>query len=95
MKFNLEKSNSEWKLSFEIPITVKRNNPYAEEDCGLMDNIIGLIDKDKFGLAKTIDMSYKGKADQYTDFFLDLSFFMDEKEFEQLCEKNKISIIKL
>ena len=95
MKFNLEKSNNTWKFNFEIPITVKRNNPYSEEDCGLMNNIVGMIDENNFGFAKMIDMSYKGKADQYTDIFLDLSFFMEKSDFEKLCEKNKISIIKL
>ena len=64
---NVYKKND--KLVIEIPLIGERHNPYDEDHKVEMDNIIGVIAGDEFGFAYQIDMAYKGKADQYTDFF--------------------------
>ena len=61
-----------------------------------MDNIVGLIvpvkersDPD-IGFAYNIDMAYKGKPDQETDFFY--KYHGHKNDFIKLCEKLKIEI---
>jgi hypothetical protein len=78
-------------LIIEIPLKVKRHNPYTDEDVGEMDNIIGIIDKDRYGFAYQIDMDYKGKSDQWTDIFYD---FFNKAEFVKFCQDNNIEVIE-
>lgn len=83
-------------LVIEIPLKTTCSNPYSESENETMDNIIGLIihheGYDECGFAYRIDMSYKGKDDQWTDFFY--KEFGDCDEFKELCEKLKIAYIE-
>ena len=86
------------KLIIEVPLKQKRFNCYDDSEW-LGDNIIALIEKQKncnvpeMGFAYRIDMSYKGKGDQWTDFFF--KYFGEQKDFEELCEKLKLDIAYL
>lgn len=87
------------KLVIEIPLKTKRYNPYMEMydedgdgDCGPMDNVVGIIDGSEIGFGHWIDMSYKGKSDQNTSIMY--HWMGSHDEFEDFCNKNKISIIK-
>lgn len=80
------------KLVIEIPLTVKRNNPYDDEEQEEMDNIIGIICGNEYGFANLIDMSYCGKADQWTNNFY--NYFGSEKDFIFLCKKLGIDYYK-
>jgi hypothetical protein len=44
------------------------------------------------GFCYRIDMSYKGKSDQWTDFFF--KFYGDDAEFVSLCRGLKIELVK-
>ena len=89
-------------LIIEIPLTTERYNPYMPEgprcsDPILMNNIIGMISFDnngnkEMGFCHAIDMSYKGKADQYTGIFYQ-HYDDTNKGFEELCKKIGIGII--
>lgn len=92
------------KLVIEIPLKTKRYNPYLDKEIGEMDNVVGLIirtyaySKDslpeeidtKMGFAYNIDMLYKGKMDQETDFFY--VYDEDEKDFVKLCRRLKLEV---
>lgn len=84
-------------LIIEIPLYQKRSSPY-EKGTWQGENIIGVIEPEpncsdnKCGLAYRIDMSYKGKPDQHTDFFY--IHFEGEKDFVKICKKLDIEIIK-
>jgi len=87
------------KLVIEVPLTVNRYNPYSNSIVGKMPNIIGLIlldpknNNEEMGFAYRIDVSYKGKNDQWTDFFY--KWFNDRESFEKLCKKLKIDVVIL
>jgi len=82
-------------LIIEIPLKQKRFNPYDDSEW-MGDNIIALIMEHKncnvpeMGFAYRINMEYKGKCDQWTNFFF--KYFGEQKNFEKLCEKLKIDI---
>ena len=66
------------------------------QSLGEMNNIAGLIGKDKYGnedlgFVQLIDMSYKGKDDQWTSIFY--HYYGTEKEFEALCKEIGIGMI--
>ena len=83
-------------LVIEISWFQKRCNPYDDSEW-MGDNIIALIIQQKncnwseMGFAYRIDMSYKGKDDQWTDFFY--KYNGEQKEFEKLCKELKIDIV--
>jgi len=86
------------KIIIEIPFYSKRTDPYTpDEDVGEYPTLIGIIvNKDgcneEYGLAYTIDMSYKGKPDQWTS----INFYFDgeKEEFKKLCKKLGIEIFE-
>lgn len=73
------------KLIIEIPLKTKRNNVYNEDLDEEMYNIVGMIEDNKCGFCYAIDRSYKGKDDDYTDFFYE--YMGEEKDFIKLCYK--------
>ncbi|MFA6547407.1 MAG: hypothetical protein WCT11_00490 [Candidatus Magasanikbacteria bacterium] len=79
-------------LVIEIPLQVRRCNPYDEKEQSLMSNIIGVIDGNDYGFAHCIDMSYSGKADQISSIFY--HFYGSEEQFEKLCSEVKIDCYK-
>jgi len=90
---SIEKNN----LVIKIPLKTKRYNPYEADTTEEMDNIVATIDKDKhgneeMGFCNCIDMSYKGKGDQHTDFFY--KYWGEKEEFKKLCKELKIDIIE-
>lgn len=90
-KFSTNKDN----LIIEIPIKQEISNPYMEEVIGKMDNITGLITKDKdgndeVGFAHLIDRNYKGKDPDVSDFFY--KYWGEKEEFEKICKELKINI---
>jgi len=83
--YKIDKEN----LIITIPRFTTRNNPYSEEYHPKMDNIIGIYeDEYNNGLAYRIDMDYKGKDDQYTDYFFKLNG--EKEEFNEMCKDLEI-----
>lgn len=80
-------------LVVEISLKSKRYNPYDEEDEGEeMDNLIGLVEGEiDMGLCYRIDMSYKDKGDQWSDYIIKWQDGIES--FEKLCKDLKIEII--
>ena len=95
MKITKEKN----EMIIKVPLTTKRCNPYMEdEEQEDMPNIVGLVihhrkkgHYDESGFAYNIDMSYAGKSDQWSDFFLKLD---DEKEVKRLCLEFGLGLVK-
>lgn len=89
MKITKDKNN----LIIKVPLKAKRYDLYSDKFLGNRDNICGLIVKDKGniekGFAYLIDMGFKGKDDQVSDFFLKYYDY----DFESLCKELKIKII--
>ena len=86
-------------LIIEIPLKEKRQTFYSmdEGDPEEMDSVVGLIGLDQYGnddmgFCKLIDMSYKGKDDQWTSLFYH-HWEGNAEEFEALCKKLGIGII--
>lgn len=76
------------------PLLVDRYNPYVGDLTGIkMENILGLFEKDKCGFAFWIDMDYKGKADQYTDYFY--IYEGDQEVFMKKCLELGIGIVEV
>ncbi len=93
IKFNDE------EITFTFPRNGKRYNPYDEDnDYGLYPYFTGLIvrhnkngsDWDEMGFAGTIDMTYKGKGDQFSDFIV--MWDGDEDSFKDKCKELEIDI---
>ena len=86
-------------LIITVPLKTRRFNPYndmagEDPDTGEMSNIIGLYENDYTnGLCYTIDMDYKGKDDQWSDYFFRLDG--THEEFEEMCKYLKISYVEL
>ena len=70
-------------LVIKIPLLTERYNPYMDESVGMMPNIVAVISGRDMGFCYRIDMSYKRKDDQWTDFFF--KWFGEQDEFEKLC----------
>lgn len=93
--FKLTKEDGNWKMELTVPVVARRYNPYDEEPGDEYNNIAGLIDHrmSEYGFCHVIDMSYKDKGDQFSSNFIDLSPFMEQEQFEALCNENGIDII--
>jgi hypothetical protein len=86
----MEITKTKTDLVIKVPLSVNRYNPYmGDEPVGEMDNIVGLIYHDKgfdeCGFAYWIDMDYKDKGDQISDFWL--KYPGSEGDFVELCGK--------
>jgi len=77
-------------LVITVPLKTITCNPYDDRKF-IIDNIIGVIDGNDYGFAYVIDMSYKGKSDQYTEIFYIWSG--SQEDFEIFCHNNHIGII--
>lgn len=76
-------------LIITIPLKTFRSNPYDEDYQEEMDNLIGLYEGEyNNGLAYRVDMSYKGKDDQWSDYVFKLNG--SREEFEVMCKELKI-----
>lgn len=80
-------------LIIEIPLEQTRYNPYDDDADPnykgfIGPNILGLIEGEECGFCYLIDMSYKGKADQWTNMFFTFSGSPDD--FRKLCKELKI-----
>lgn len=86
-------------LVITIPLKTQRFNPYKEMAgrngyVGEMDNIIGFYENEySNGLVYRIDMEYKGKDDQFTDYFYKLNGSL--KEFEEMIKELGVGVIYL
>ena len=84
------------KIIIEIPFYNERSNPYDQSFHEQMNNIVGLICPEKgcsepeMGFSKNIDMSYKGKPDQETDFFY--KYWGKKEDFIKLCKDLEIEV---
>ena len=93
---NMKVYKKDKKIIFEFSEEKKRFNPYDEDgDYGYHPTFIGLIDEDEFGneeigFAYTIDMDYKGKADQYTEIVI--KYYEEVEDFIKLCKKLDIIV---
>ena len=82
-------------LIIEVPLKSRRYCPFTDTDKGEMDNIVGLVERNKgfieVGFAYRIDMDYANKGDQNSDFFYKETLgFGDEegvKKWEERCEE--------
>ncbi len=88
---NMEYTTDGKNLIITIPLIEKCKGVYDDIEFD-HDNIIGLIDGDRKGFAKTIDMSYKDKADQWTDIFHE--YWGSDKDFKALCKKLNIGLFE-
>lgn len=92
----IEQTNGE--ISFSFSRYQKRFNPYDENGYfGEYPTFTGLIihhrkdsQYDEMGFAGTIDMDYKDKPDQVSDFIV--MWNGGEEEFRKECEKLQINI---
>lgn len=79
-------------LIITIPLKTHRSNPYMDDYSQEMDNIIGLYEGEyNNGLAYRIDMEYKGKDDQYSDYFFKLNG--SKEEFDKMIKELGIDVI--
>lgn len=99
---DVDPETDEYVLTMRFKCNKRRLNPNAEYeldmDIGSYSEIIGVVNQatDEFGFAYTIDMDYKGKEDQYTDRFLDVSVTdvaMESTDFINLCEEWSIPYV--
>jgi len=87
------------ELVIKVPFSQRQYCPITEKYLGRMDNIIGLIKHTKtcntpdMGFCYRIDMSYKGKDDQWTDYFYQY-FGVSVKSFKKLCDKLNIGWVE-
>ena len=94
---NIKKKGNNFVIT--IPIWSSRSNPYMpNQNVGRYPTLTGLVNKDKYGneecgLAQTIDMDYKDKADQYTE--IKYHWWEEQKEFEEKCKELGIDIVYL
>ena len=90
------------KIIFEFPFWTNRFNPYMidddgnPEDVGRHETLIGVISYDKCGNTRTgfcnvIDMDYKDKTDQWSDYIIITSHSI--KDFIEVCKKLKIKYV--
>ena len=96
MKAEFSKDNE--NLIIKIPLKQEIHNPYSEEIEGQMDNIAGLITKDKDGNDKVgfvhlIDRSHKGKEWDISSIFFE--YWGGKKEFEEICGKLGLDIYRI
>ena len=96
---SITEKNGNLILTLTLPKFVPRSGQYMPKDSpkDRMHNITGLLDQrtGEFGFAQMIDMSYKGKEDQYTDFFFRADHFLDELEdFEKICREYGLNLIR-
>ena len=89
MKENIYKTDT--SLVIVIPLTQKRSNPYDDREWE-GENVIAIIENDDdTGFCYRIDMSYKGKPDQWSDYFF--KWMGDKAGFEKLCKELKIDVV--
>lgn len=92
MKKEYKKENG--NVVITVPLKTRRYDPYGDRYLDEMDNIIGLwYGPHNNGLAYRIDMSYKGKDDQWTDMFFKLDG--DKEDFEKMCKELCITGVDL
>lgn len=83
------------KLIIEVPLTQERNDLYNDTKWE-GENIIGIIEPlsncnvPDIGFAYRIDMSYKGKGDQWTDIFY--KWHDTEESFISFCNDHSIEV---
>lgn len=93
----MEITKEKGQLVIRVPLKKRRFNPYNDcftgnGDVGEMDNVIAVYESDTCnGLTYAIDMGYKGKDDQFTDYFLRTD--MGIKDFEKLVKELELSIV--
>ena len=87
------KRGNNLEITLVIPLKQRRCNPYDSGPGEEMDAIMGMIDEsfDKCGFVYRIDMDYKGKPDQWTDYFY--IYNKGTKNFKKLCKELEIDII--
>jgi len=91
MNTKIEKIDDE--LVIKVPLKTERSNPWDENYHPEMDAIIGLIESDMdMGFCYRIDMDYKGKDDQWTDYFF--KWHGDRQDFEKLCGRLSLDVIE-
>jgi len=90
MSTNIKKVDN--NLIIKIPMKARRFNPLDENSHSEMDAIIGVIESDiDMGFCYRIDMDYKNKPDQWTDYFF--KWYGDKEEFENLCKQLSIDLV--
>ena len=87
------------KIVLEIPYFTDRHNCYDTKCQDKMVTLIGVIEKSQsgsikdMGFAYSIDMSYAGKGDQFSDIMF--AYNGSESDFKKLCKKLKLNYIEL
>ena len=75
---------------FVFTVRIPKNSDRSTE--GTFPRVTGLIQEDQWGFSHTIDMAYKGKPDQCSDFFMKVETFMTKDDFKEVCKDNGIPI---
>ncbi len=95
-------THTDKEITFTFSRWQDRWNPFQDEGTvGIYPTFTGLIVRhrkngnnwDEIGFAGTIDMSYKGKADQVSDFLVMWSD--DEESFREMCGELDIDIFEM
>lgn len=85
---------TEDSIIITIPRFAERHNPYDEDYKEKMDNVIGLWESEhENGIAGRIDMGYKDKGDQFSDYIYKLNG--SKEEFEKMCKELEIDTVYL
>lgn len=94
----MEITKTKDKITFTFPRFEKRFNPYdPDRDYGNYPFFTGLIVREEeyedMGFAGTIDMDYKGKPDQVSDFIV--KWCGSKEDFRKECKKLGIRIYEM
>ena len=96
-KFNIDvdTTKDEYVVTMRFKCNNKRHDWEGVETCETYSEITGILNTEtgEFGFAKTIDMDYKGKPDQYTEQIIRLEQVIDETDFIKICEDWSIPLV--
>jgi hypothetical protein len=80
------------QLVIRVPMDTTRSNPYDEDYHPTMQNIIGLYEGEyRNGICYRIDMDYKGKDDEWSDYFYKCD--LDRADFDAIMLRLGIDVV--
>jgi hypothetical protein len=92
-KFELKEEGDMLKFSLDITKTGKRDDDTEYQYVSGLIEINAEYGPVEYGFVFTIDVSHKGKSDQYTEYFMYLTPFMEFNEFKDLCNEKGIPVV--
>ncbi|MEK9179133.1 MAG: hypothetical protein AAB893_01560 [Patescibacteria group bacterium] len=84
------------RIIFEVSSESARFDPYSEKEYGSHPTLVGLIaigesGNRELGWAEVIDMAYKDKPDQFTDYLV--KWWGSEEEFRKICREIEVDVV--